>query len=685
MKRTIFTPTQTEQKDKKSGVLLYLVLLTSFFLLLEISFFIQINKAYLFDFQFVSSHLQIPSSIFPGILHFICAQLIVHASFCFFIAIIVFFIQQLLNLNHQAHFKLALSVWLLAIATVLTANQYLFPNSKFADLMRTLWFNPIVLKIALSVLLCLCLCVLVLAMAGFYKWSRKLCCLVSGAIIGLMVWSLSAPPQISYLTQSTLPNIFIIGIDSLRPDFLGFFGGSAKTPFFDKFLAHSTVFNDAVTPLARTFPSWTTILSGEYPKQIGIRFNLARQDHADFSQNLPHILQKLGYQTIFATDETRFSNIDHRFGFQKLITPPIGLNDFLLGTFNDFPISNLLVNTKLGSWLFPYSYANRAAFVTYEPATFLNRIKTGLHSVRTQPLFVAVHFCLPHYPYYWAQQPIDLSWISRYQDTVKQADAQVGGYVKWLGQNHLLKNAIVVILSDHGEALELSGDRITDEALFQKNNSQETIPHFYPPSLDTEAVNQSAGHGTDVLGLPQYHSLLAFHVYGRNQNEAIVSGVVALLDIKPTLLDFLQQTSQGFSLKPYILERNTQVTTNRDIFLESDFSPSAIRTLYPEERKVMLEGIELFRIDPKTTRLIVKDSMGQKIIHSKQLADIYQNWMLALYPQSSRLEMPVLVNLETGRWTNNPQSAFAQASPYSHMLSALRKFYGTEIDKISSP
>ncbi len=33
---------------------------------------------------------------------------------------------------------------------------------------------------------------------------------------------------------------------------------------------------------------------------------------------------------------------------------------------------------------------------------------------------------------------------------------------------------------------------------------------FYPPSLDKEEVNQSAGHGTDVLGLTQYHSLLAF-------------------------------------------------------------------------------------------------------------------------------------------------------------------------------
>ena len=69
--------------------------------------------------------------------------------------------------------------------------------------------------------------------------------------------------------------------------------------------------------------------------------------------------------------------------------------------------------------------------------------------------------------------------------------------------------SIVILLSDHGEALELSGDRVTEPDLFVSDTTK-MIPHFYPSSVTEEQVNQSAGHGTDVLGLTQYHTVLAF-------------------------------------------------------------------------------------------------------------------------------------------------------------------------------
>src|SRR5204863_5771908 len=119
------------------------------------------------------------------------------------------------------------------------------------------------------------------------------------------------------------------------------------------------------------------------------------------------------------------------------------------------------------------------------------------------------HFCLPHFPYLWAQHLAEANGISNYQNAVITADQQVGNLLALLQAKHLLQHAIIVLLSDHGEALELQGDRITDAGLFVANKSDPRIPHFYPPSLDIEAVNQSAGHGTDVLGLSQYHTVLA--------------------------------------------------------------------------------------------------------------------------------------------------------------------------------
>jgi hypothetical protein len=213
------------------------------------------------------------------------------------------------------------------------------------------------------------------------------------------------------------------------------------------------------------------------------------------------------------------------------------------------------------------------------------------------------------------------------------------------------------------------------------------VPQFYPTSLDGQDINQTAGHGTDVLGLPQYHTLLAFRNFGLKQNETgIVSGIVSLLDIAPTILELLQipaHNMHGESLKPYILDRVTQIAKHQPVFLESDFTPDAIRTVYPETRQVLLEGIQLFQIDPTTTRLTVKPKMGEMIIRSKQYAAIENGWMLALYPQNQHVRMPILINLRTGQWTEDLTSSFAQYSPVAAMLGHLKDFYGSEIGQIS--
>ncbi len=48
---------------------------------------------------------------------------------------------------------------------------------------------------------------------------------------------------------------------------------------------------------------------GEYPKKSGVRTNLEETNQTVLRHTLPAILQERGYQTIFATDEVRFSNM----------------------------------------------------------------------------------------------------------------------------------------------------------------------------------------------------------------------------------------------------------------------------------------------------------------------------------------------------------------------------------------
>lgn len=680
------------RSDKKQGSLfVYLLILTAIFIVFEISFFIQCNQLYLGDFKLVSHHLQIPVAVLPGILSFAAVFFLLHFIFVLLLWILTRLVSVAFHFSWKTTEKLGFQLWVLGFITLLLANHYFYPNSKYSCLL------DLVLSHSISTgLFCICLsillCVFLVSIWGFlqiisqqFKIILGLLCLA--LLIGLNIHS-SKSPAIYEAATAEKPNIILIGIDSLRPDYLGYFGFEKRTPHLDDFLNQSVVFANALTPIARTFPSWVSILSGRYPKNSQVRFNLASLEKVNLQNMLPSILHSYGYETVFATDETRFSNIDRQFGFDSIVTPPIGFNDFFVGTINDFPLTNLLVNTSLGKFLFPYSYGNRPVFAMYDPDSFLKLITTTLEKKHEKPLFLAIHFCLPHFPYSWKGNHVEESGTHNYQSSIVRVDQQVHDFLTLLHQNNLLKHAIVVLLSDHGEAMEMVGDRVTDPDLFVAGSTEKTkkISRFYPPSFDSETVNQSAGHGTDILGLVQYHSVLAFRSYGLNSfRNTVIPGLVSLMDIKPTLLDILNfkdMRSDGYSLKKIILGQASKASYYQDFFMETDFSPEAVRSVHPEMRKVLFEGIHFFEINPKTLRMTVKNSMADMIIQSKQYADIYQNWILALYPQSNNMMTPVLVNLNSGEWTLDLNSHFAKASPAKHMLISLKRFYGNEITHI---
>ncbi|MEO8400791.1 MAG: sulfatase-like hydrolase/transferase [Gammaproteobacteria bacterium] len=675
--------------SKKTGLFSSLLFLTIFLILVEISFLTQCSGLYLGDVKLVSHHLSVPLNVLPGIGYFIFAQLLVHFIFTVLVWGVARLVGKVFNCSWKATERLGLVLWFIALMTLLLLNNYFFPNSKFS----TVLFGPINHYISGGFTLLFSLvscCAILIAVYGFVRYSKKISLFVSLGLVGLIGFLNIGHSASSDAATIEKPNIIIIGVDSLRPDFLGFFGYAKITPHIDNFLNHSTVFAESLTPLARTYPSWVSILTGLYPKLSSVRTNLSDQSQLDFNSTLPALLRQNGYKTIFATDETRFSNIDQQFGFDQVVIPPIGFNDFLLGTVNDFPFSNLLVNTVIGKYLFPHSYANRAVIATYQPNSFLHLLRPVLAESRNKPVFLVTHFCLPHFPYAWASLPVKKVSLHHYQSAVIRADQQFYDFMKMLKKDHLLEHSIVVLLSDHGEAVEIPGDRITDARLFipGKNNPKNIVPHFYPPSSEHEKVDMSGGHGTDVLGLSQYHTVLAFRSFGlKPAQKKVIPGIVSVMDIKPTLLDYLKiQTGKmsGKSLQDNIFGSRAIAILQKDFFTESDFSPEAIRSVHPEERKVLFEGIDYFRIDQATARIVVRDSMLKLIISSKQYADYRGEWVLALYPQNKTEMMPILVNINSGKWTNDLTTPFAEHSPAKQMLAALRKFFGGDITHVEN-
>src|SRR3989338_46177 len=108
-------------------------------------------------------------------------------------------------------------------------------------------------------------------------------------------------------------NIIFIIVDALRPDHLGINGYSRKTsPNIDVFAKEGARFLNAYTVLSRTSPSVTSILTGLYPHNHGIRM-VSKNNLADSVSLLPDILRNHGYKSAYIGEHIRGFGLEHRF------------------------------------------------------------------------------------------------------------------------------------------------------------------------------------------------------------------------------------------------------------------------------------------------------------------------------------------------------------------------------------
>ena len=92
------------------------------------------------------------------------------------------------------------------------------------------------------------------------------------------------------------PNIVLISLDCVRPDFLGCYGcGAVRTPHLDRMAARGVVFDQAVSQAPNTWVSHAGILTGCYPPLHGLRS--AYDGILEEVPTLAEILKGCGYAT----------------------------------------------------------------------------------------------------------------------------------------------------------------------------------------------------------------------------------------------------------------------------------------------------------------------------------------------------------------------------------------------------
>ncbi|MDI1352992.1 MAG: sulfatase-like hydrolase/transferase, partial [bacterium] len=293
-----------------------------------------------------------------------------------------------------------IGIWMISVITLMCANSYFFPLSTFSLLID-------IPSSCAYILFLVSLFILGFLVVNSFIYTNRIILFIFLVLLSSAIYWTNYLPKKEKQIQSPMPNIIFLGIDSLSPESVT----PINMPFLNNLLQKNTQFTNSISPLARTYPAWSSILTGLYAQHHHAQENLMPKRLVNSQASMVWLLNQKGYNSIFATDDRRFNGIDTDFGFNKIIGPKIGVNDVLLGSFNDFPLSNLMINTAISSWLFPYNYINRASFYLYYPATFSAKLEYALaRENANKPLFLAVHFTLPHWPYAWAESsPLQLN------------------------------------------------------------------------------------------------------------------------------------------------------------------------------------------------------------------------------------------------------------------------------------
>lgn len=527
--------------------------------------------------------------------------------------------------------SLPTAVWFVALAgLILAANASLFPASIFTGV-ESWWRKSVggLLPVA-WITAGLAIVALLLAAGALSRWARQWRWTLGGtwAVFGatatvLLLW-MPRMPAFAARGDGAAPNIVILGIDSLRYDLTVPRRGAMDAPNIRAFMDQARQFEDATTPLARTFAAWVTILTGRHPVTTNARYNLMPRRLVHEGETLATALRARGYRAIYATDEVRYANFDETYGFDQTITPPIGAIDFLLGYGADMPLVNLVASTSLGALLFPSNHANRAASVTYRPRDFVDRLERGIEV--NGPALIAIHLTLTHWPYSWAGKNTPTTppaYRVAYGEAVPAVDRQFADVLTMLAGKGVLDNAVVVLLSDHGEALGAENDSI-----IRRTGS------------GLEIWNSLWGHGTSVLSPNQYHVLLAMRAFGRAKLPGPARNYewpVSLEDVRPTLEELATGTPaadvDGLSLVPYMTDPDRAATLEKRIrFTETDLNTASILAGRYDASGVAREAAHYYELEPDTGWVQLRQSWLAELISRKQRAAISSRSLLAAIP-----------------------------------------------------
>lgn len=234
-----------------------------------------------------------------------------------------------------------------------------------------------------------------------------------------LIWSAIALLAFACQRAPVKPPVILISIDTLRSDHLPAYGYRAvATPAIDRLAADGIVYEQAFSHVPLTLPSHASIFTGLLPAHHGVRDNAGFRLDAKLP-TIASMLRAHGYAT---------------------------------GGVISAYVLRATTNAGLGF----ETYDDAIPFIEGAPTG--NVARAGRDSVviarqwmatkAEQPFFAFVHLFEPHAPY----EPT-------YDAEIATSDGLVGELLDSLRASGIYDDALIILLSDHGEGLNEHGER----------------------------------------------------------------------------------------------------------------------------------------------------------------------------------------------------------------------------------
>lgn len=330
-----------------------------------------------------------------------------------------------------------------------------------------------------------------------------------------------------------MKNIIFIFIECLRPKNLSLFGYEKETDKnLKELVKESLLFTNYFSVSNATMPSVTSTYTGKYPSSIGMIHQIpyiTNEDIEKLRKNkfwLPIYLRDNGYNTISLDLLGLWLKRGFNFHPSKQEKEESKIKEFLRNSF----IRKVLLHLPNWAYGFGKKLIKKRLSPTFPTAEkiideSINKIKDS-----KKPFFLYLRFEDTHFPFLFSKESRDYNKekaeeilskikfssqkeyikkrfadigtsdlkeiVNKYDKGLKNIDREIGRFIRFLKEQDLWKNTVLIILGDHGENFDNNGVYLSRAGLY--DDSLHTLLLMRLPGFDGKIIEGFA-QNTDIV------------------------------------------------------------------------------------------------------------------------------------------------------------------------------------------